>query len=589
MFFTDGNGDGLMDIVRDGVVYFNRLDANGNPSFIPDSQGTENLIITAAPKTIEVPDEYNEDEITLPAFDVVKVWEAPADGTIKIDNAIQLTDVNKEATISIEKEKDNKISCVSSIVFGDRFNIEFSNVKILIDGIQVNGGSYNLNLENSREVLIQNVLNQFPTLYLDHHNSSNNDWWGIQFYTDTYDFANSNLQILNSTYPFNIVQTFDFFPGCAYRISSESLRTINQSTCNETPDELCLLYGSQLNATNANVTNTLTTNCSGQKLAVKKGDRIYFRVHSVDNGNPPVNWNPKVEYTNAGFATITDANGHKPFSSSYSDGFVLSNKLPTSFPGNSGTAKISWSPFTVNPTDTVTYQIIKETVAANESDDDLPPTIISSNVIYSQVCNPNVISTIAPSTNLNNIAVTQPSGYEVNLQQTYFYFKVISTSNIDWKNSVWKPEMECTTVTPISPGDGTPNEGNLTSVIKLYPVPDYDLYRYFPCGVMFKKMVINTINNGQNLSVLPSLAGVFSSGDNGKVNFVVKRGTAFVGKRIFTITNGNVTVDSIAAIPLGNTGATDIEIMFTVDDSNSDGASESLLKKIALTSNVLAK
>lgn len=92
MFFTDGNGDGLMDIVRDGVVYFNRLDANQNPNFIPDSQGTENLVITAAPKTVTDPAVIEEDDIVYPTFDVVKVWEAPADGTIKIDNAITLTD-----------------------------------------------------------------------------------------------------------------------------------------------------------------------------------------------------------------------------------------------------------------------------------------------------------------------------------------------------------------------------------------------------------------------------------------------------------------------------------------------------------------
>lgn len=577
VFFTDGNGDGLMDIVRDGVVYFNRLDANGNPSFIPDSQGTENLIITAAPKTIEVPDEYNEDEITLPAFDVVKVWEAPADGNIKIDNTIELTDTTKEAVVSVEMKKEI-LKCYESYI-GVPKDLE----NVYLDNTLVNGSPYNLSVESQRILFKQNFILQFPTIEVVLNSPTSSVL--IEFRTHDLIYSNSLIKLVNN----NVITFSSPFADCGlWRISADD-RTINPTTCNETPDGLCLLYGSQLNATNANVTNTLTTNCSGQKLAVKKGDRIYFRVHSVDNGNPPVNWNPKVEYTNTNFAAITDANGHNPFSSSYSDSFVLSNKLPTSFPGNSGTAKISWSPFTVNPTDTVTYQIIKETVAANESDNDLPPTIISSNIIYSQVCNPNVISTIAPSINLNNIAVTQPSGYEVNLQQTYFYFKVIATSNVDWKNSVWKPEMECTTVTPISPGDGAPTEGNLTSVIKLYPIPDYDLYRNFPCGVPFKKKQINTINNGQNLSVLPSLAGVFSSGDNGKVNFVVKRGTTFVGKRLFTITNGNATVDNSTAIPLGNTGATDIEIMFTVDDSNSDSASESLLKKIALTSNVLAK
>ena len=31
------NGDGLPDLVSNGTVLFNRLDANGNPSFAPDS------------------------------------------------------------------------------------------------------------------------------------------------------------------------------------------------------------------------------------------------------------------------------------------------------------------------------------------------------------------------------------------------------------------------------------------------------------------------------------------------------------------------------------------------------------------------
>ncbi|MEO8235768.1 MAG: SpvB/TcaC N-terminal domain-containing protein [Flavobacterium sp.] len=112
MYFTDGNGDGLMDIVKNGIVFFNRLDTNGNPTFIPDSKNTENLVITARPKEIDTPDEYNQENITLPAFDVVKVWEAPADGAIQIDNAIELTDTSKEAIVTIEKNKsNNRIYC----------------------------------------------------------------------------------------------------------------------------------------------------------------------------------------------------------------------------------------------------------------------------------------------------------------------------------------------------------------------------------------------------------------------------------------------------------------------------------------------
>src|SRR5262249_39188502 len=37
VYFADVNGDGLPDLVSNGTVLFNRLDANGNPSFAADS------------------------------------------------------------------------------------------------------------------------------------------------------------------------------------------------------------------------------------------------------------------------------------------------------------------------------------------------------------------------------------------------------------------------------------------------------------------------------------------------------------------------------------------------------------------------
>lgn len=908
IFFTDGNGDGLMDIVRDGVVYFNRIDGNGNPNFIPDSQGTENLVITAAPIGIEVPDEYFEDEITFPAFDVVKVWEAPRDGNIKIENSIHLLDLTKETIVSIEAVKRENIKCyrvsfpvprnvvrnykiglanianigttayksvnrshganrnlINNISSTLRYDIggsyfqygtiyPSSNQLPLYtsngnaNGLNFNAKSYNYLLSNGTSNLVTSndfisrhsqIINQISNTYpgtifnqdfsqgayrayqvISHGNgclnpirdgavfsgvlttsnfnlfpfyimtswetnesylslcigggSYNSFRWapeyteiaspistnvslnGSQLPNSPYTLYNnnsfnnfknyiesvyqgsvvtlnsqtnvitidipsaqplSNITLtavnggLNNTYNFtevncnlnrvdllvedningmevwsnynstndelqyayysSIINNNEFikpdFPvTISYKdtngnnkkfsfkridnkkiwydkngneikdlllISSlnelikneeenviieesdqsaliieaqeyinkfdakflnvntdnNSLRTINQTNCNETPNELCLLYGTQLNASNASVTNTLTNNCSGQTLSVKKGDRIYFRVHSVTNGNSPINWDPKVEYTSPLYATILDANNTTPFSSSYSDSFVITNKLPTTFPGNSGTAKITWEPFTINPSDKVTYQIIKETIGASPSNNDVSPNIIFSEVIYTKVCNPNVISTIAPI-NLNNIGISQVSSYEANLQQTHFYFKVISTSNVDWKNSVWKPEMECTTVTPIDPGDGAPTEGNLTSVIKLYPVPDYDIYRIFPCGPTYvKKNISSILIQPGSKRIRPNLTNsIFATGDSGKINFVVKSGNQFIDSKTITVTNGIVSNVIPPFINLGANVTSNIEIMFTVDDSNSDGSSQSLLRKLALASTPLA-
>ncbi|MCZ8296204.1 MAG: SpvB/TcaC N-terminal domain-containing protein [Flavobacterium sp.] len=855
IYITDGNGDGLPDIVRDGVVYFNRLDANGNPKFMPDSRGTENLVITAAPKSIDLPDTSTENEIALPAFDVVKVWEAPADGTIKIDNTIQLTDSSKESIVSVEMKKAIPENCYS-VSFAvpytsiKRFGVGIGYDKTRISPVQISSifkkltinqleflpssklyltnGDINgerndcLNYSqlttpywfvnnpnpnqssdfvfrcnaflNNIENIFQNTSTEIYTYYASQNGCSgccseaivdytmfgsemlsqsvntlsttyawernnqplitipcspdNSNWIGSEhtlirnptiitsgistfiavnginisnlpytlantneFLTFKNDFENQypnssvtlNIQtniititVNNTTSSFNTItlspsnnsnsNSYNFLQyQCSgnssrifqeladvnkndwefFRLTNEELkvihkkrisegewiipeefsfeknevnekiisgnfkielikerqkaqdaakkwldeynnkqkelnskisknfaqRTINQTTCNETPNNLCLLYGTLLNSTNVSIINTLTANCENQPLTVKKGDRIYFRVHSVDNGNPPVNWDPKVEYTDSGLSTITDANGHKPFSSSYSDGFVLSGNSPVTFPGNSGTAKVSWTPFTITPTDTVTYQIIQETVASSISNEDDPPTVVSSAVIYSKVCHPNVSSIVSPQAlpiDLNNIVITAPTSPD-NLTQTFFYFKVLSSSNVDWRNSQWKPSMEFTTSTSISPNpDGSNPEGNLLSTTTVYPIADYDLYRFFPCGTAFTKKDISTFNNGTGLSILPQLAGVFSAGDNGTINFVVKRGTIFVGKREFVINNGVVTVNNSSAIPLGNSGGNHIEIMFTVDDSNSDDNIPSLLSKLALTSNPLA-
>jgi RHS repeat-associated protein len=899
MFFTDGNGDGLMDIVRDGVVYFNRLDANGNPNYIPDSIGTENLVITAAPKTVDVPDVYNQQDITLPAFDVVKVWEAPSDGTIKIDNTIQLTDTSKEAIATVEIKKNIPINCYSvsfpvpqknlslykyttSVIWNNitplvnnnqpcsdpivmgrysralrlmNINQQPTDVIIAPNNLYLFRGStpnfqnncpygnpietnFELNTKNwlqtnslpfsNASFFNPNILNttytftdsnnnlfvssgfdcSFFSNYISPTASTNPDTFRIDGSNDVLDSQypgfvtaismvsnNSNLPInvpipvstniaINSNLilnnPYNLTNDFTLFKNqvesqysntsvsidlsvtpniitintsnsilqnitltnietqqvnsysfspCStnkkrdfdtewkitqvnpldkniainkwlaegnelkiplnklkqihlldfegekyyyiksendffwYNIKNEKIndrdiikklnekitynindvfktslinfnkiqldrryknieeandylkkqskknetilnniasRTINQTTCSETPNELCLLYGSQLNASNINVTNTLTNNCSGQPLTVKKGDRIYFRIHSIDNGNPPINWNPKIEYTNNGLSTITDANGHKPFSSSYSDSFVLSAKSPVPFPGNSGSVKVDWTSFSVTPSDKVIYQIVKRVYSSIDSgsDNDAEPTQLGADeIIYQKTCNANSTTTVATSNNeviglnMNNYLVfDQSTAGNVNLSQTFFYFKVISTSNVDWKNFVWKPSMEFTTTTSISPNqDGSNPEGNVVAKNTVYPIPDYDLYRFYPCGTAFAKKDVSTINNGVGLSITPQLSGVFSGGDVGKINFVVKSGNQLIGSRTYTINGTSVTTYNTNPISLSGLTSSTIEIMFTVDDSENEANSTSLLSKLALTSNVLAK
>ena len=102
VFFTDGNQDGLIDIVKGNEVYFNYLDENGEPNFTTDSGLTENLVLTSgAPisnwqdptetqeeEQEELEQEQMQDDFL--DFDAVQVWKAPFTGTIQVDNEIKV-------------------------------------------------------------------------------------------------------------------------------------------------------------------------------------------------------------------------------------------------------------------------------------------------------------------------------------------------------------------------------------------------------------------------------------------------------------------------------------------------------------------
>ncbi len=95
VYFTDGNGDDLIDIVSDEVVYFNTIDSDtGEPTFVSTSEDTENMVITASgigEPTDPDPDldEDPELEQRLLDFDAVRMWIAPYEGTIKIEGKIR--------------------------------------------------------------------------------------------------------------------------------------------------------------------------------------------------------------------------------------------------------------------------------------------------------------------------------------------------------------------------------------------------------------------------------------------------------------------------------------------------------------------
>ena len=92
VYFSDINGDGLVDLVSDGKVYFNHIefDASGNsiPTFTLSSADTPSPIIYDNSKLdtsvgAVTPEEQAEVIANSPMEDMVRVWQAPAAGMVK--------------------------------------------------------------------------------------------------------------------------------------------------------------------------------------------------------------------------------------------------------------------------------------------------------------------------------------------------------------------------------------------------------------------------------------------------------------------------------------------------------------------------
>ena len=98
-YFMDVNGDGLVDYVSNGKVYFNHIetDAQGRaiPHFTSNSSDTDSPIVydvSKIDKKVGEPTQEEKDEVlqNSPMEDMVRVWEAPMDGKVSVTGTISL-------------------------------------------------------------------------------------------------------------------------------------------------------------------------------------------------------------------------------------------------------------------------------------------------------------------------------------------------------------------------------------------------------------------------------------------------------------------------------------------------------------------
>ena len=105
-YFSDVNADGLVDYVKDRIVYFNRIDPNsGLPTFTDDSNITPNRIFKEGDVDPGISDPLPDLTLGNDLMEVVKIWIAPKSGTININGTIskQLVSSNHGVRYAVQK------------------------------------------------------------------------------------------------------------------------------------------------------------------------------------------------------------------------------------------------------------------------------------------------------------------------------------------------------------------------------------------------------------------------------------------------------------------------------------------------------
>lgn len=333
VYFSDVNGDGLIDLVRNGQAIFNSNQLTSTPDYnirlFEDSSGAspnqieagtiDNQIITI----LQPPGEQDQLKQENPLHDVVKVWTAPRSGN---------------------------------------FTVKQSIVKLIPHTVP--------NVEDEDKPFYDGVI-----VRIEKGNSTNSD---------------NESEIITGT-------TIELIPD--YDENTNEIEFEQEETISAVP------------------LNNLT-----------KGQRVYFRVNSKNEGSyDRVEWNPTIVYS----SDKVDANGFQYYSSSPSEGFILSAKSGINVPGGTD-IRIEWDEIDISQfeySDNITFTIERGTIDEEGEFTPVNPPLYYQ--FYDQEDSGGI--TIEPSLDISS-NFTLPG-------DQIFYFRALSTSNIDWKKINWKPRI----------------------------------------------------------------------------------------------------------------------------------------------------
>lgn len=295
-YFSDFNGDGLIDIAKNGVAFLNRVDEDKNPSFKIDPEGTLNKISTGTKideRIFSINEKYIKQlENDYPLHDVIRMWRAPLKGKIRIKSPISVfKDYNSEALVY--KKED-----------GIRYSIQRGN-EILTDQrldpgekafldtlISVNkDDQIYFRLNSIRDGSYDQVLWNPEIFYLDDNQNRLTQMDANEY--DLYNFTASKDFILTSDQRVSVPFSGTMVMGGSLtkeRLTDDiHLLVIREKE--ESQDTLWQKEISSLDTINLELNET---------FGVKAEDNLLFRISALTNINPKkITWRPAIYYKNA--------------------------------------------------------------------------------------------------------------------------------------------------------------------------------------------------------------------------------------------------------------------------------------------------
>jgi RHS repeat-associated protein len=431
-YFSDVNGDGLPDLVKDGQVWFNHLDQDRTPVFTPHSGDTPVTVVSRAGADQAVVQDFVDsykvavDKAieTNPLHDTLRRWTAPFDGRIRITGDVQLIE-SKGKDPSTGKDRS-----------------EYTTADGVRVAIQHNGGA-------------------FPS-------SSGVELWSTS------------------------IAANDYAPKTPTRVET---------------------------------------------IAVRKGDRIYFRVQSVFDGRyDQVNWDPEIAYLDV--PTVTDVNGLNPYRYKASEDFVPAGRrdLFVQMP-LTGTLRLTGLLRKLGTTtDGVSLLVLKNGTPA------IDPASL----------------TLAPD-QTGDLAVA--ADIEV-AKDDRVQLRVRVDSPIDLRQLRW----EQSSLVYVAAADPNQRITDDAGKFLLQLTPPYDADFYPANGLTAPQPAWRVARTGK-LTVTPRLAtGLLDSSTKGRIVFTVKRRGELLAKRVIHVVNGQVQDGQDVAFDLDVTAGTELYFDFSTDD-----------------------